>query len=177
MCLIQPQRRLIRLRKQPVSQHQNQLVKTVSSSEKRLISASLVDRALAGQRSHPVAVSVGVFLDPRCHLPPNSRRVVDQHLFTLCLQDGTNLITPHSPVAAPPETISVICSGQRELLLTAIMNTGVGPSGRELLNNDVLAKSRSYIFTGNCSLEEGWSVKSVFRSIAQVPLQTRVLTL
>lgn len=97
--------------------------------------------ALAGQRSHPVAVSVGVFLEPRCHLPPNSPGVVDQHLFTLCLEDGTNLITPHSPVSPSPETVSIMCSGYHKLILTAIMNIVFRPSGRELVNNEVLTKS------------------------------------
>lgn len=82
-----------------------------------------------------------MFLDPGCHLPPNSRCVVDQQLFTLCLEDGTNLITPRSPVSPSPETISIICSGYHKLLLTAIMNMEFGPSGRELVNNEVLSKS------------------------------------
>lgn len=115
-------------------------MKIVAFSEKRLISASLVERALAGQRSHPVAVSVGVFLDPGCHLPPNSGGVVDQQLFTLCLEDGTNLIAPHSPVSTSPETISVTCSGDHELLLTAVMKAASGPSGRERVTHEGLPK-------------------------------------
>lgn len=90
-----------------------------------------MDCALAGQRSHPVALSVGVFLDPWCHLPPNSSGVVDQQLFTLCLEDGTNLITRRSPVAPPPETLSIICSGFHKLVLTAIINMELGASSAE----------------------------------------------
>lgn len=82
-----------------------------------------------------------MFLEPRCHSPPNSRGVVDQQLFTLSLEDGTNLITPHSLVSPSPETISIICSGYHKLILTAIMNIVFRPSGRELVNNEVPTKS------------------------------------
>lgn len=47
----------------------------------------------------PEAVSVGVFLEPWCHSPPNSNNVVDQQLFTNRQEDGTNLITSYSPVS------------------------------------------------------------------------------
>lgn len=100
-----------------------------------------MDRALAGQRSRPAALSVGVFLEPGCHSPPNSPGVVDQHLFTLCLEDGTNLITPHSPVSPSPETVSIIRSGYHKLILTAIMNIVFRPGGREPVNNEVLTRS------------------------------------
>lgn len=63
--------------------------------------------AHAGQLSHPEAESVGVFLEPRCHLPPNSNCVVDQQLFTNCQEDGTNLITSYSPVLLSQETVSI----------------------------------------------------------------------
>ena len=43
------------------------------------------------QLPRPEAVSVGVFLEPRCHLPPNSNNVTNRR------EDGTNLITPYSP--------------------------------------------------------------------------------
>lgn len=59
------------------------------------------------QLPHPEALSVGVFLEPRCHLPPNSNNVVDQQLFTNRQEDGTNLITPYSPVSPSPETVSI----------------------------------------------------------------------
>lgn len=63
--------------------------------------------AQTGQLSRPKAVSVGVFLEPRCHLPPNSNNVVDQQLFTKRREDGTNLITPYSPVSPSLETVSI----------------------------------------------------------------------
>lgn len=47
------------------------------------------------------------FLEPRCHLPPNSNNVVDQQLFTNRQEDGTNLITPYSPVSPSRETVSI----------------------------------------------------------------------
>lgn len=60
-----------------------------------------------GSFSHPKAVSVGVFLGPLCHLPPNSKSVVDQQLFTNRQEDGTNLITLYSLVSPSPETVSI----------------------------------------------------------------------
>lgn len=55
----------------------------------------------------PEALSVGVLLEPRCHYPPNSNNVVDQQLFTNRQEDGTNLITPYSPVSPSLETVSI----------------------------------------------------------------------
>lgn len=63
--------------------------------------------ARTGQLSHPQAASVGVFLEPLCHLPPNSNNVVDQQLFTNRQEDGTNLFTVYSPVSPTLETISI----------------------------------------------------------------------
>lgn len=60
-----------------------------------------------GQLSRPEALSVGVFLEPLCHLPPNSNNVVDQQLFTNRQEDGTNLITPYSPISPSLETVSI----------------------------------------------------------------------
>lgn len=60
-----------------------------------------------GQLSRPEAASVGVFLEPQCHLPPKSNSVVDQQLFTNRQEDGTNLITSYSPVSPSPETVSI----------------------------------------------------------------------
>lgn len=97
-----------------------------------------------GQLPAPRLLWVWVFLEPLCHLPSNSNNVVDQQLFTNRQEDGTNLITPYSPVSPSLETASIWApytfsiAGRHKLILTAIMNIVFHSSGREPGNNEVL---------------------------------------
>lgn len=62
-----------------------------------------------------------------------------------------------------------MCSGYRTLIPTAIMNMVIGPSGRELLDNEVLPKSsRETLQPGGqkwqvereeCVQEQRWSLQ------------------
>lgn len=106
-------------------------------------------------------MSVGVFLEPPCHLPPNSNNVVDQQLLTNREEDGTNLIDhiPPSPTPGRPpqsELLKYVLDSRprHKLILTAIMNIVFLSSGSELGNNEVLTiicspKSLNCVFIRN----------------------------